>query len=71
MMAERLKKLWQRAPLLVLLLGWLAAGLVVGSVMALFREGWVASIIGPFFEIWALGFLALILFGFYMQLRRR
>lgn len=71
MMVARLKNLWRRAPLLVLLLGWLAGGVAGGSVAALFREDLPASTIGWFFEIWALGFLALVLFGFYMRVRNR
>lgn len=60
--AARLKNLWRRAPLLVLLLGWLIVGIVVG----------VADAGGEiFFEIWALGFLGLVGFGFYMRMRRR
>jgi hypothetical protein len=70
-MAERLKHLWRRAPLLVLLLGWLALGLFGGSAAVVFRDDWPAAAVALFFEIWALGFLALVGLGFYMRVRRR
>ncbi len=60
--AARMKNLWRRAPLLVLLVGWLLIGVVVGAAQ-----------IGEelFFEIWVLGFLGLVGFGFYMRVRNR
>lgn len=65
------KKLWRRAPLLALLLGWLLAGLVA-AVIALFLENDLpASVTAWGFEIWALGFLALVGFGFYARVRNR
>lgn len=70
-MVAWLKNLWRRAPLLVLLLGWLAVGLVGGSVAAVFRDEWPAAAVALFFEIWTLGFLALVGFGFYMRVRNR
>ena len=70
-MAGRLKNLWRRAPLLVLLLGWLALGVFGGSVAAVFRDQWPAAAVALLFEIWALGFLALVGFGFYMRVRNR
>lgn len=70
-MTEPLKNLWRRAPLLVLLLGWLALGLFGGGVAAVFRDEWSAAAVARFFGIWALGFLALVGFGFYMRVRNR
>jgi hypothetical protein len=67
----RFKSLWRRAPLLVLLLGWLVAGLFGGAVAALFLNERAAAAVAVFFEIWALGFLALVGFGFYMRVRNR
>ncbi len=61
---EHTRKLWKHAPLLVLLLGWLALGLVVGGTAALTR-----SSLPRLTELWASGFLALILFGLYMRIR--
>jgi len=65
------KRLWRRAPLLALLLGWLLTGLVGASVALLFRNDLPASVTGWGFEIWALGFLALVGFGFYARVRNR
>ncbi len=69
----RIRRLWLRAPLLILLLAWLAAGLVAGSVSALLRtcwpQIWPGSLVASAFEVWGLGFLALILFGFYARVR--
>jgi hypothetical protein len=70
-LAVRFKSLWRRAPLLVLLLGWLVAGLFGGAVAALFLNERAAAAVAVFFEIWALGFLALVGFGFYMRVRNR
>jgi hypothetical protein len=50
--------LWRRAPLLVLLLTWLAIGIFGGSLVSSFN-----------FEFWAIGFLALVGFGFYSRIR--
>lgn len=70
-MVAQFKNLWRRAPLLVLLLGWLGVGLAGGSVAAVFRNQLPALAVALFFEIWTLGFLALIGFGFYMSVRKR
>jgi hypothetical protein len=56
---ERLRLLWRRAPLLVLLLIWLAVGIFGGALFSGFG-----------FDFWALGFLALAGFGFYRTIRR-
>ena len=66
-----LKNLWRRAPLLLLLLGWLAGGVAGGSLVALLRSDLPPSTVSWFFEVWALGFLALVGFGFYMRVRNR
>jgi len=68
---SRFGRLWRRAPLLILLLAWLAVGIGVGVSSALFPERWTAAQVDLFFEIWALGFLALIGLQFYMRVRRR
>jgi hypothetical protein len=56
---ERIRLLWRRAPLLVLLLAWLAVGIFGGILFSGFG-----------FEFWALGFLALVGFGFYRTIRK-
>lgn len=70
---ERVRRLWQRGPLLVLLLGWLAIGLIGGLVTFLFRQlapnSWTPALTEDAFDLWGLGFLALVLFGFYVRVR--
>ena len=69
----RLQILWYRAPLLVLLLGWLTIGLIAGPAVILLRslwpETWPASLVDFGFEVWGIGFLALVCFGFYARIR--
>jgi len=69
----RIKKLWLRAPLLVLLLAWLALGFLAGSVSAILRTYWPEMGLEPSvswgFEVWGIGFLALVGFGFYAKVR--
>jgi hypothetical protein len=69
----RVQVLWNRAPLLVLLLGWLTAGLIAGPAAILLRglwpEIWPASLVDFGFEVWGIGFLALVCFGFYARVR--
>lgn len=67
------KKLWARAPLLVLLLGWFTLGVAGGSAAWIVRnvaeDPWDPAFISACWSIWALGFLALVTFGFYMRIR--
>lgn len=69
----RMTALWKRAPLLVLLLGWLAVGTVAGLgswvQQRVWPEAWPAWLNDAGFTLWAIGFLALVLFGFYMRVR--
>jgi hypothetical protein len=62
---ERTRRLWRRAPLLVLLLGWLVFGLCGCLLLMLLASSLAASA----FEYWGLGFLVLVAFGFYMRIR--
>ena len=70
----RLRLLSLRAPLLVLLLGWLAFGVAGGVVFRLFRAispDWFSSaLLGAGFDLWGLGFLLLVCFGFYVRIRK-
>jgi len=61
----QLARLWKRAPMLILLGGWLAAGIVfgVGRLLLGAYGG------GEFFNIWALGFLLLVGVQFVVTLR--
>jgi hypothetical protein len=69
----RIKALWLRAPLLILLLAWLAVGIAGGVLVLMDRkyqwQNWSPSLVNSGFELWATGFLALVLFGFYMRVR--
>jgi hypothetical protein len=68
-----LKRMWSRAPLLLLLLGWLAAGVIAGSAYRLVLGSQprlaASAMVEGGFEIWALGFLALVGFGFWVRVR--
>lgn len=67
---ERLKAIWRRGPLLILLLGWCLLGLI-GATFYYFvwhvpgREPVSAGAV----EIWVIGFLALVLFQFFVRTR--
>jgi hypothetical protein len=69
----RLRMLWLRAPLLILLLSWLALGAAAGVIGLLIRkyrpEDWSPSVGNGAVEIWVMGFLAVVLFGFYVRVR--
>jgi hypothetical protein len=71
--AAQLAIFWRRAPLLVLLLGWLAIGAAGGVVSwiqrRLWPDVWPAWLSDSGFTLWGLGFLALVLFGFYTRVR--
>jgi hypothetical protein len=68
-----LRRLWDKLPLLAILLGWLLAGIVGGVASLPFQEGFVSETRQTLFSIWALGLLAMVLLGFVrsiMRLRR-
>lgn len=57
--------LWERAPLLVLLGLWFCVGLIGGVV------SWISGANGSWaFDVWAIGFLALVGFQFYANVRK-
>jgi hypothetical protein len=70
-----LRVLWQRAPLLVLFFAWLTIGSAAGLAYVLIRifspAASLVSIGNTGFSLWALGFLALVGFGFYARVRKR
>ena len=70
---SRIRRMWLRAPLLVLLLAWFVVGLAGGIFSALVRNYWPsvlsASLVAGSFELWALGFLVLIAVGLYVSVR--
>jgi hypothetical protein len=61
--------MWRRAPLLVLLLAWLAIGLLGGSIAVLARVSGAGPVGDGWVEVWATGFLALVLFQFFWTVR--
>ena len=68
---ERARQMWLKAPLLLMLIVWMTAGLLAGMFALPIRELLGASkITGRFFEVWGVGFLGLIGFGFYRSIRR-
>lgn len=72
-MPARVEVLWRRAPLLVLLLAWLAIG-TAGGLASLFQrkvwpDAWPTWLADAGFSFWGLGFLALVLYGFYARVR--
>jgi hypothetical protein len=73
-LGRRLKALWAHVPLLILLILWFVLGLAAIGVAAILHFFWPgqypASIIDSGFALWGIGFLALVIFGFYMRVRR-
>jgi hypothetical protein len=71
---SRTRRMWFRAPLLVLLLAWFVVGLAGGVFSMLGRAYWPsllsASLVDGSFELWALGFLVLVGIGLYASVRK-
>jgi hypothetical protein len=69
----RIRALWLRAPLLILLVSWLTLGVAGGVGALLIRkyrpQSWSPSLVNGGFELWGIGFLVIVLFGFYMRVR--
>jgi hypothetical protein len=66
---RRVKAMWQRTPLLVLLLGWLVVGFIGGLISVTGRYSGQGPLAPGAVEIWATGFLALVLFQFFVTVR--
>jgi hypothetical protein len=73
-MPQRLEALWQRVPLLVILGTWFCAGLVGGlfswAAKAVWPDSWIVPASNFAFQIWGVGFLAIVGFGFWAGVRR-
>ena len=73
--AIALSQLWTRAPLLVVMLTWLFMGLWGGVIFSIASHIWPDSplvTLGNFaFQLWGIGFLGLVGFGFYARIRQR
>jgi tetratricopeptide (TPR) repeat protein len=64
------RRLWDKLPLLAILLGWLLAGIVGGVAALPFQEIGVSETRQTLFSIWALGLLAMVLLGFVRSILR-
>jgi hypothetical protein len=62
-----IRKLWRRAPLLVILLGWLLSGAAIGLFLKVSNVPANKTVFS--FNIWAIGFLALVVFQFVSTIR--
>jgi hypothetical protein len=60
--------LWQRLPLLAILLGWFVAGIIAGITGLAFHSG--AQLRAWLLPVWAMGLLAMVLLGFVRSIRR-
>ena len=66
-MSGAIARLWRRAPLLVLLTGWLLMGAIAGIFLRVSNVP--ADESARAFNIWAIGFLALVVFQFVATIR--
>jgi len=62
------RRLWQRLPLLAILLGWFFAGIVAALASLPFEAG--AAFRAWLLPVWAMGLMAFVLFGFVRSIRR-
>lgn len=67
---QAVRRLWQRLPLLVIMLAWLLAGALAGVASLLFPEGSIAEMRQTLFPIWAIGLLGMVVLGFLRSIRR-
>jgi hypothetical protein len=68
--ADRLKMLWRRAPMLSLLVTWLFVGVVGGLAAWTLRKSGTAPS-GLAFDLWGIGFLALVALQFFATVYNR
>jgi hypothetical protein len=66
---RRLRAMWRRVPLLVLLAGWFLLGLIGGFISLAGRTVGSGPVSAGPVEIWAVGFLALVGFQFVVTVR--
>jgi hypothetical protein len=64
------RSLWDRLPLLAILLGWFLAGVAAGVAGLPFQDGVPSEPRQMMFSIWALGLLAMVLLGFVRSILR-
>jgi hypothetical protein len=72
--SARLRPLWLRAPLLILLLVWLLLGIAGGCGSVLWHrfrpDAWPGSLVEMAFQAWGIGFLVLVIIGFLARVRK-
>jgi len=61
------RRLWQRLPLLAILLGWFVAGIFAAVVSLPFEAG--AALRGWLLPVWAIGLVCVVLYGFVRSIR--
>jgi len=64
------RRLWQRLPLLVILLTWLFAGIFAGLATLPFGEGAMAEMRRALLPPWGMGLLCMVVVGFIRAIRR-
>lgn len=69
--AERLKMLWRRAPMLILLLAWLFVGIAGGLATRIERRSAAPPSGSLAFDLWGIGFLVLVVLQFYATVYNR
>jgi hypothetical protein len=71
--AYRFRAAWSRVPLLLLLLAWLAMGVIGGTVYRIVQNARPGAAEGvpaeAGFGLWGIGFLAMVGFGYYARVR--
>jgi hypothetical protein len=63
------RRLWERLPLLAILLGWFFAGILFGVASLPFQQASLSGIRSMLFPIWALGLVGIVLIGFVRSIR--
>jgi|SRR5579859_2193160 len=64
------RRLWDKLPLLAILLGWLLAGIVGGVAALPFQDGYPSETRQTLFSIWAMGLLGMVALGFVRSILR-
>ena len=65
---QAVRRLWQRLPLLAILLGWFLTGIGAAAASLPFENG--AAFRAWLLPVWAIGLVAFVLFGFIRSIRR-
>jgi len=68
--AQATRRLWQRLPLLAIMLGWLIAGIAAGLISLPFEKSSASELRQLLFSIWAMGLLGMVVLGFLRSISR-